>query len=78
MQKNWLKLYLVDTEILVKKYYIIIPIMNKKSFRDIIENDSDEIFELQNKYIRDFGNNIWKSDELKFQSRIEFLKEMFF
>ena len=39
--------------------------MNKKSFRDIIENDSDEIFELQNKYIRDFGNNIWNSDELK-------------
>ncbi len=39
--------------------------MNKKNFRDIIENDSEEIFELQNRYITDFGNNIWKSDELK-------------
>ncbi len=49
----------------VKKFFIIILIMNKNMFKSIKEYHSEEIYKLQKNYKKDFGNNIWKSDELK-------------
>ena len=38
--------------------------MNKIFFKKINHNDCDEIFILQQKNKEDFGNNIWKAEEL--------------
>ena len=39
--------------------------MNNFLFRKINADHCQEIFILQRKYIQDFGNNIWETDELR-------------
>ena len=39
--------------------------MNKFYILPLNKNHSNEIFELQENNLRDFGTNIWRTDELK-------------